>query len=42
MKTNLHKLAKYSLQIEIKVPKHYDREVWKTLAIKVIGEKNLN
>lgn len=40
MKTNGHKLAKYSLQTEIKVPKHCDREAWKITAIKAMGKKS--
>lgn len=40
MKTNRHKLAKDSLQTEIKVPKHCDREAWKSIAIKAMGKNS--
>lgn len=39
MKTNGHKLAKYSPQIEMKVP-NCDREAWKSHANQVMGEKS--
>lgn len=39
MKTNGYKLDKHSPQIEMKVPKHCDREAWKSLTIKVMGKK---
>lgn len=34
MKTSGHKLPKYSGQTQMKVPKHGDREAWKSLPIK--------